>query len=78
LCAAYDGGHALAAAHEFRPEIVLLGLGLRDMSGHDVARQLSADTRLKDATLAALTGWGSRKTACAAQSPASGTTSSSR
>jgi CheY-like chemotaxis protein len=55
---AYDGSDALAAAREFQPEVVLLDLGLPDMSGHDVARRMAQDPLHKDVTLAALTGWG--------------------
>jgi PAS domain S-box-containing protein len=55
---AHDGRNALAAAREFNPEVVLLDIGLPDMSGHEVARRLAEDPRHRDVTLAALTGWG--------------------
>lgn len=55
---AHDGRDALAAAQEFQPEVVLLDIGLPDMSGHEVARRLARDPRNRDVTLAALTGWG--------------------
>jgi PAS domain S-box-containing protein len=55
---ARDGRGALAAAREFQPEVILLDIGLPDMSGHDVARRLADDPRNRGVTLAALTGWG--------------------
>jgi PAS domain S-box-containing protein len=53
---AYDGEAALAKAREFRPEIVLLDLGLPGIDGFEVARRLRAehDRSLK---IVAQTGW---------------------
>jgi PAS domain S-box-containing protein len=55
---AHDGPTALRAAAEFRPELVLLDLGLPGMSGYDVARRLRGLPGLGDVALVALTGWG--------------------
>src|SRR5688572_8078488 len=40
---AYAGRPAIEVAHEFRPEIAVLDLGLPDLSGYDVARLLRQD-----------------------------------
>ena len=55
---ALDGPSALITARAFRPEVVLLDLGLPFMSGLEVARRLRAEPRTRDAHLIALTGWG--------------------
>jgi len=47
----------LRVASEFRADVVLLDIGLPDMSGHEVARQLRADPLTRDVLLIALTGW---------------------
>lgn len=55
---ACSGHEALAVAVTFVPTVVLLNLQLRDMSGYDVARQLSQHPRLQELRLIALTGSG--------------------
>jgi CheY-like chemotaxis protein len=55
---AYDGPSALDVVRAFRPEMVLLDIGLTQMSGHEVARRLRAHPEFKDVVLIALTGWG--------------------
>jgi CheY-like chemotaxis protein len=55
---AADGGEALKVAAEFRPEVILLDLGLPVMDGFEVARRLRQDDRFKGVFIAALTGWG--------------------
>jgi signal transduction histidine kinase len=53
---AYDGKAAITSAAEFTPQVILLDIGLPDMSGYDVARKLLAAG--VNATLIALTGYG--------------------
>jgi CheY-like chemotaxis protein len=53
-----DGATALSAAREFGPDVVLLDVGLPDMSGLDVARALRRDPSTAGLRLVALTGWG--------------------
>jgi DNA-binding response OmpR family regulator len=53
---AHSGRDALSLAADFAPEVVLLDIGLPDLSGYDVARKLRSGAAA--ATLVALTGWG--------------------
>jgi PAS domain S-box-containing protein len=55
---AHDGPGAVALASEFKPEIVLLDIGLPGMTGYDVARHLRAIPGLEGAFLVAMTGYG--------------------
>jgi PAS domain S-box-containing protein len=56
---AYDGRQALAAAREFRPQAVLLDVGLpKGMDGHEVARRLRQEPGLESVLLVAMTGYG--------------------
>jgi CheY-like chemotaxis protein len=51
-----EGRGVLAAAREFRPNLVLLDLSLPDMSGFDVAAELRRAPELQGICLVALTG----------------------
>ena len=53
---AHDGRSALALAESQRPQVVLLDIGLPDMDGYEVARQMRA-RQLGPMRLIALTGW---------------------
>jgi CheY-like chemotaxis protein len=55
---AKDGLQALHAATEFRPEVVLLDIGLPLMDGYEVARRLRQMPQTAGALLIALTGYG--------------------
>jgi two-component system CheB/CheR fusion protein len=55
---ALDGRSAIAAALSYRPDVVLLDLGLPLVSGIDVARELRRHDALASTRLVALTGWG--------------------
>ena len=54
---AHDGPSALAVAEEFRPEIVVLDIGLPGMDGHEIARAIRADPELRSTHLVALSGF---------------------
>jgi two-component system CheB/CheR fusion protein len=54
---AYNGSDGLAAARDFKPEIVLCDIGLPGMDGYAVARAFRADEALKGAYLVALSGY---------------------
>jgi CheY-like chemotaxis protein len=51
----YDGLAALETARTYRPQAVILDIGLPGMSGYEVARRLRE--ALPDARLIALSGW---------------------
>jgi signal transduction histidine kinase/CheY-like chemotaxis protein len=55
----HDGGGALEAVRWFRPEIVLMDIGLPGMDGYEVARRLRQDAELSAgiALLVAITGY---------------------
>ncbi|HEX8320138.1 response regulator transcription factor [Longimicrobium sp.] len=50
------GGEALRMAGEHAPDLVLLDMGLPDMSGLDVVRRLKANPATVDIPVVALTG----------------------
>jgi PAS domain S-box-containing protein len=55
---AYDGEEALAAAEEFRPEAILLDIGLPKLHGFGVCRRVRAEPWGEGIVMVALTGWG--------------------
>lgn len=55
---ATDGAAGLAAAREYRPDYLLLDIGLPRLSGYEVVANLRADPALKDTTVIAVTGYG--------------------
>jgi signal transduction histidine kinase/DNA-binding response OmpR family regulator len=55
---AKDGLQALHAAAQFRPDVVLLDIGLPLMDGYEVARRLRQMPEMAGALLVALTGYG--------------------
>jgi DNA-binding response OmpR family regulator len=57
---AYDGASGLLAALEFKPEVVLLDIGLPDMDGYEACRRLRAQFD-RDMSIVALTGWGQER-----------------
>ena len=54
---AYDGEEALVAELDFRPEVVLLDIGMPKLSGYEVARRIR-DARGPAVLIVAITGWG--------------------
>jgi CheY-like chemotaxis protein len=54
---ALTGAAALTEAEAFRPEVVFLDIGLPEMDGYEVARQLRARPEMQQALLIALTGF---------------------
>jgi PAS domain S-box-containing protein len=55
---AHDGPEAVEQAEAFRPEVVLLDLGLPKMGGLEVCRWVRAQPWSERVTVVALTGWG--------------------
>jgi CheY-like chemotaxis protein len=55
---AHCGEDALQAAQTFRPDVILLDIGMPGMDGFEVARRLRASEGTRDVLLIALTGYG--------------------
>jgi CheY-like chemotaxis protein len=55
---ANDGQAALDVLTSFRPELVLLDIGMPGMDGYEVAARIRALPEHQGVTLVALTGWG--------------------
>jgi two-component system CheB/CheR fusion protein len=55
---AHDGPAAVEVAASFRPDVVLLDIGLPKMNGYDVCRAIRESPWGKEMTIVALTGWG--------------------
>ena len=55
---AYDGPSALEAAIAWRPDAVLLDIGLPGITGYEVAERIRREATLKNTVLVALTGYG--------------------
>jgi signal transduction histidine kinase len=55
---AHDGRHGVEAFHSFRPDIVLLDIGLPEINGYEAARRIRALPTGRSIALVALTGWG--------------------
>jgi CheY-like chemotaxis protein/two-component sensor histidine kinase len=55
---AHDGLEAVAAAERWRPDIVLLDLGLPTLNGFDTCRRIRQQPWGVDMVLVAITGWG--------------------
>jgi signal transduction histidine kinase len=55
---ASEGMAALKIAEDFRPDVVLLDIGLPGMNGFEVAHKLRTQPESRDALLIALTGYG--------------------
>ncbi len=55
---AVDGREALRVAEQFLPDVVLLDIGLPEMSGYDVAQALRRMPEMAGAVLVAITGYG--------------------
>jgi len=55
---AHDGVSGLALAREYRPEYLLLDIGLPRLNGYDIAASVRGDPELKHTTIVAITGYG--------------------
>ena len=55
---AHSGPEALEAVASFRPDVVLLDLGLPGLNGYEVACRIRAQAGGAELLLVALTGWG--------------------
>ncbi|MEP7380957.1 MAG: histidine kinase N-terminal domain-containing protein [Gemmatimonadota bacterium] len=57
-CVAHDGLDALAKVARFRPDVLLLDIGLPRMNGYDVCRRVRESLCGDAMVIIALTGWG--------------------
>jgi CheY-like chemotaxis protein len=55
---AHDGSSAVSKALRFRPDLILLDIGLPGIDGYEVARRMKREPALAAASLVALTGYG--------------------
>lgn len=55
---AFDGEAGVEAAQAFRPELILLDIGMPKLNGYDAARRIRAQPWGRSMVLVALTGWG--------------------
>ena len=53
-----DGASAIESTTSFKPEIILLDIGLPDMSGYDVCKKLREQPLDPRPKIVAVTGWG--------------------
>jgi CheY-like chemotaxis protein len=58
---AYDGLSGTEVAAEFRPEVILLDIGLPKLNGYEACRRIRSEPWGKDVVLIAVTGWGQEK-----------------
>ena len=54
----HDGPAVIQAALDYRPDVVLLDIGLPGMDGYEVAKQLQRQPVLQTLVLVAMTGYG--------------------
>jgi len=55
---AYDGLEAVEAVDTFRPDVVLLDIGLPTLNGYEACRRIREQASGRPLQLVALTGWG--------------------
>jgi PAS domain S-box-containing protein len=55
---AHDGVSGLELAREYRPDYLLLDIGLPRLSGYDIAASVRSDPSLSGTTIVAITGYG--------------------
>jgi CheY-like chemotaxis protein len=54
----YDGKQAVAAIDSLRPEVAVLDIGMPELNGYEVAREVRRGPMGTTVTLIAVTGWG--------------------
>lgn len=58
VCLAHSGEQALAIAERVRPDALILDIGMPDLSGYEVVKQLRLQEWARDTLFIAVTGWG--------------------
>ena len=57
VAAAYGGAHGIELAQQFKPDVVLLDIGMPGLNGYDVASALRKIPEVDHALLVAYTAW---------------------
>lgn len=60
-CVAHSGPDGLAAAEDFKPEVILLDIGLPGMNGYEVVRRFRSMPHTSKAFVIAMSGYGSEE-----------------
>jgi CheY-like chemotaxis protein/two-component sensor histidine kinase len=55
---AHDGFEAVAAAEQFRPQVILMDVGMPRLNGYEATRRIRQRPWGRGVTIVALTGWG--------------------
>jgi CheY-like chemotaxis protein len=55
---AHDGIAAVDVAGEYRPDLILLDIGLPKLNGYDACRRIRGEPWANGTVIVALTGWG--------------------
>jgi CheY-like chemotaxis protein len=55
---AHDGEEAVSSAEEFRPDLLLLDLGMPKLNGYEACRRIRQQAWGADMLIVAVTGWG--------------------
>ena len=58
---AHDGEAGIAAAAQFRPDVILMDIGMPKMNGYEAAHRIRQEPWGKHPFLVALTGWGAEE-----------------
>jgi CheY-like chemotaxis protein len=58
---ALDGMEALTKADDFRPDVIVLDVGMPRLDGYETAKRIRQRTWARDVVLIAVTGWGNEK-----------------
>jgi len=58
---AYDGLQAVEAVERYRPDVVLLDIGMPNLNGYEACRRIREQPWGRDLRIVALTGWGQEK-----------------
>jgi CheY-like chemotaxis protein len=58
---AHDGFQALEIAERYKPEVIVLDIGMPQLNGYDAARRIRQLPWSENSVLIALTGWGDEK-----------------
>lgn len=64
---AHDGQAGVEAAERFRPQVILLDIGLPKLNGYEACRRIRNQPWGNDIVLVAITGWGQDDDRCRSQ-----------